>query len=451
MNLFDIIKDENLSKEAPLAERMKPRTLDDFVGQDHILGQDKLLRRLIKVDKLSSIILHGPTGTGKTSLARIIANTTESNFETLNAVTSGVKDLREMIAKAESALGMYSKKTILFIDEIHRFNKAQQDALLPHVEKGTVTLIGATTENPYFEVNNALLSRSMVFKLELLSEVDLKQIIRRSLADYERGLAMFNISIAEEGLDFIARKSAGDARKALNAIELAVLSTEPVDGVVNLTGEVLEQCIQSKGYQYDKSADNHYDIASAFIKSMRGSDPDAAVHYLARMLHGGEDPKFVARRIVIAASEDVGNADPNALVVATNAATAVNFIGMPEARIILSQAATYVATAPKSNAAYVAINKALGDVEALDIGQVPYYLKDGTSKGMEIKKQNLKVEDYKYPHAYPGHYVEQQYLPDNIRDITYYHPTGNGYEKIIRERQDGLGTAVKTNNNNKQQ
>lgn len=438
MDLFGIIKEESLKQDAPLAERMKPQTLDDFVGQSHILSDGKLLNRLIKADKISSIIFYGPPGTGKTSIARVIANTTKSAFESLNAVTSGVKDLRRVVELAESNLGMYQQRTILFLDEIHRFNKAQQDALLPHVEKGTLILIGATTENPYYEVNNALISRSMIFRLERLTTAEVKLITKRAVENPERGLGMLGVTIDEDALDFIAQTSAGDARKALNAIELAVLSTEKINGVLHITTDVLRECVQRKGYLYDKAGDSHYDVISAFIKSMRGSDPDAALHYLARMIHGGEDPKFIARRIVIAAAEDVGNADPNALVVATSAAQAVNMIGMPEGRIILAQAATYVASAPKSNAAYVGINKALVDVEGVDIGAVPYYLKDGTSLGMSKKREDWGDYSYKYPHEYEMNYVPQQYLPDELKNKKYYKPTTNGYEKNINDYFDAI-------------
>jgi len=426
-----MIKEESLKQDAPLAERMKPQTLDEFVGQSHILADGKLLNRLIKADKISSIIFYGPPGTGKTSIARVIANTTKSAFESLNAVTSGVKDLRRVVELAESNLGMYQQRTILFLDEIHRFNKAQQDALLPHVEKGTLILIGATTENPYYEVNNALISRSMIFRLERLTTSEVKLITKRAVEHPERGLGMLGVTIDEEALDFIAQTSAGDARKALNAVELAVLSTEKINDEIPITTAVLKECVQRKGYLYDKAGDSHYDVISAFIKSMRGSDPDAALHYLARMIHGGEDPKFIARRIVIAASEDVGNADPNALVVATAAAQAVNMIGLPEGRIILAQAATYVASAPKSNAAYKGINKALIDVEGTDIGSVPYYLKDSTSLSMSKKREDWGDYSYKYPHDYEMNYIPQQYLPDELKNKNYYRPTPNGYEATI--------------------
>ncbi len=439
MDLFDVIREENLKQEAPLAERMKPKTLEDFVGQEHILGNGKLLNRLIRADKLSSIILYGPPGTGKTSIARIIANSTKSEFVALNAVTSGVKDLREVVGQAEASLGMYNKRTILFLDEIHRFNKSQQDALLPHVEKGTLILIGATTENPYYEVNNALISRSMIFRLERLTTKEVRTIVENALKDPINGLGMFGVEIEDDALDFIAHVASGDARKALNAVELGVLSTEKQDGKLVLTLEILKECVQKKGNLYDKSGDSHYDIASAFIKSMRGTDPNAALHYLARMIQGGEDPKFIARRIVIAAAEDVGNADPQALVVATSAAQAVNMIGMPEGRIILAQAAAYVASAPKSNAAYVGIKAAMQDVEQMDIGNVPYYLKDGTSLSMSSKKEEWGDQSYKYPHSYPDSYIPQQYLPDELKAKVYYEPTRNGHEKEIHRHFEALG------------
>jgi len=438
MDLFNVIKEESLKNDAPLAERMKPQTLDDFVGQTHILGEGKLLNRLIKADKMSSIIFYGPPGTGKTSIARIIANTTKAAYESLNAVTSGVKDLRRVVEFAENNLGMYQQRTILFLDEIHRFNKAQQDALLPHVEKGTIILIGATTENPYYEVNNALISRSMIFRLERLTTPEVKEIMKRAIANGEKGLGMLDVEVDEDALDFISRISAGDARRALNAIELGALSTEKRNSKVSVTLDVVQECVQRKGSLYDKSGDSHYDIVSAFIKSMRGSDPDAALHYLARMIQGGEDPKFIARRIVIAASEDVGNADPNALVVATSAAQAVGMIGMPEGRIILAQAATYVASAPKSNAAYNGINVALQDVENTDIGVVPYYLKDGTSMSMSSKRENWGDYRYKYPHDYDENYIPQQYLPDELKNKNYYRPTQNGHEKEINEHLERI-------------
>jgi len=432
VDLFELQAEKNLLKEAPLAERLKPGKLEDYVGQEHILGKGKLLWRAIKADKITSLLLYGPPGTGKTSLAKVIANSTKSNFVRLNAVTDGLKELREVVTQAKNNLGMYNVKTILFIDEIHRFNKAQQDALLPFVEKGTLILIGATTENPYYEVNNALISRSMLFKLEPLNEENIKCIISRALVDKISGFGNTNICMKEDAGNYIASMANGDARRALNALELSVLTTDrDKDGIINITLEVAEECLQKKHIQYDKNRDEHYDVISAFIKSMRGSDPDAAVHYLARMIYAGEDPKFIARRIVIAASEDVGNADPIAMIVANNAAQSVQFVGMPEARIILSQAAIYVASAPKSNASYMAINNALKDIGEKNIGNILTYLRDQNYKG--AKKLGAGV-GYLYPHSYEGNYVKQQYLPDELLEVGYYKPSENGYEKKIKDR-----------------
>jgi len=432
MDMFELQREKNLLKDAPLAERLKPEKLEDYVGQEHILGKGKLLHRAISADKITSLILYGPPGTGKTSLAKVIANSTKSNFVRLNAVTDGLKELREVVATAKNDLGMYNIKTILFIDEIHRFNKAQQDALLPFVEKGTVVLIGATTENPYFEVNNALISRSMLFKLEPLKERDIEKIITRAIEDKKVGLGNINICIDKEAISYLAFMANGDARSALNALELSVLTTDrDENGKINITREVAEECLQKKHIQYDKNRDEHYDVISAFIKSMRGSDPDATVHYLARMIYAGEDPKFIARRIVIAAAEDVGNADPIALLVANNAAEAVHFVGMPEARIILAQAAIYIAVAPKSNASYVAINKALKDVEEKNIGSIPVHLKDQSYSGA---KKLGHGNGYLYPHSYEGNYVKQQYLPSELNGTVYYESSTNGYEKKISER-----------------
>ena len=432
MDMFELQQEKNLLKDAPLAERLKPEKLEDYVGQEHILGKGKLLHRAISADKITSLILYGPPGTGKTSLAKVIANSTKSNFVRLNAVTDGLKELREVVATAKNDLGMYNVKTILFIDEIHRFNKAQQDALLPYVEKGTVVLIGATTENPYFEVNNALISRSMLFKLEPLKEIDIEKIIARAIEDKKVGLGNINISMDKEAINYLANMANGDARSALNALELSVLTTDrDKDGKINITLEVAEECLQKKHIQYDKNRGEHYDVISAFIKSMRGSDPDATVHYLARMIYAGEDPKFIARRIVIAAAEDVGNADPIALLVANNAAEAVHFVGMPEARIILAQAAIYIASAPKSNASYVAINKAIKDVEEKNIGGIPVHLKDQSYSG--AKKLGHGTA-YLYPHSYVGNYVKQQYMPSELIGTVYYEASTNGYEKKISER-----------------
>lgn len=431
MDLFEIQRKERLKKDSPLAERLKPRTLEEYVGQEHILAPGKLLWRAIRADRITSIILYGPPGTGKTSLARIIANTTKSNFVQLNAVTSGVKDLKEVIKEAKNQLGMYDKRTILFLDEIHRFNKAQQDGLLPSVEKGTLILIGATTENPFFQVNNALISRSMLFELQPLNEGHIKVIVQKAIEDKERGLGSYNINLQDEAIDFLGSVAGGDARRALNALELAALTTErSEDGRINIDIQVIRECMQKKPINYDKDGDYHYDVISAFIKSMRGSDPDAVLHYLARMLYAGEDPVFIARRIVIAASEDVGNANPNALVVANNAAQAVQFIGMPEAKIILAQAATYIALSPKSNGSYVGIKRAFSDIENGEIGQVPVHLKDKSYKGAKKLGHGL---GYLYPHSYPNNYVKQQYMPDELEGRVYYELSDNGQEKKIKE------------------
>ena len=431
MDLFEYNMISKLEKESPLAARVRPEKLEDFVGQKHILGENCLLYRAIKADKLSSIIFYGPPGTGKTTLAKIIANTTKSEFLQLNATTSGIKDIKETILKAKDNFSMKDKKTILFIDEIHRFNKTQQDTLLPYVENGTIILIGATTENPYFEVNNALISRSVIFELKPLNKEDIKEIIIRAIKDTKRGLGNYNVVIDDDAINFLSDLSGGDARLALNAIELAVFTT-PIDndGKININLKVAQECIQKKVLNYDKDGDNHYDTISAFIKSMRGSDPDAALYYLAKMIYAGEDVKFIARRIVICASEDVGNADPHALQVAVSAANAVNFIGLPESRIILAQAATYVACAPKSNAVYMGIEKAMNDVKNVNIKTIPPYLKDASYNGHEKLGNGI---GYKYVHNYPGHYVKQQYLPDELVGRIYYEPTQNGIEKKISE------------------
>ena len=401
----------------PLAYRMKPKTLEDYVGQEHILGKDKILYRTIQADRLSSIILWGPPGCGKTSLAKVISNTTKYKFTKINAVTAGIGDIKNAIEEAKNAFLNPTGKCILFIDEIHRFNKLQQDALLPYVENGTVILIGATTENPYFEVNKALISRSMVFKLNPLTTSDIYKVLKRALIS-ENGLKNYNIKIEDETLEKIAEVSNGDVRTALNGLEIAVLTTQmDKDGYINITNEIAADCVQSRKAIFDKKGDSHYDNISAFIKSMRGSDPDAAIFYLARALNGGEDPMFLARRIVIAASEDVGMANPNALILATSAMEAVHMVGMPEARIILAEAAVYVATSKKSNASYLAINQALEDVANKDTGEVPMHIRNAPAEGME--KEGYHV-GYKYPHDYPGHYVEQQYLPDKMLGTKYY-------------------------------
>ena len=401
----------------PLAYRVRPKTLDDYVGQEHIIGKDKLLYRTIKADRLTSLILWGPPGCGKTSLAKVISETTKYKFTKLNAVTAGVADIKRAIEESDNMLLNPSGKCILFIDEIHRFNKLQQDALLPYVENGTVILIGATTENPYFEVNKALISRSMVVKLEPLKKEDIIKVIKRALTCKE-GLGDYNIKISDETIDTIADIAGGDVRTALNGIEIAVLTTKMnKDGVIELTDEVMSQSMVTRKAMFDKTGDSHYDNISAFIKSLRGSDVDAAIFYLARALNGGEDPVFLARRIVISAAEDVGMGNPNALVVATSAMQAVTMVGMPEARIILAEAAVYVAKSPKSNASYLAINKALEDVASKDTGTIPMHIRNAAAKGME---QFGYHEGYKYPHDYPGHVVEQQYLPDKMLGTKYY-------------------------------
>ena len=430
MDLFDYMKSENLKKESPLASRLRPDTLQEIVGQEHILSEGKMLYRAIKADKLSSIILYGPPGTGNTTIAMVIANTTKAGFVQLNATVSGKKDMEEVVNKAESDLGMYGRRTILFVDEIHRFNKAQQDYLLPFVEDGTIVLIGATTENPYFEVNGALLSRSLIFELKPLSKENVKELILRAVRDDKKGMGSYNAAIDEDAVDFLSGISNGDARAALNAIELAMLTTDrSEDGKIHITLEVAEECIQKKAARYDKSGDNHYDTISAFIKSMRGSDPDAAVYYLARMLDAGEDIKFISRRIMICASEDVGMADPMALVVATSAAQAVERVGLPESRIILSEAAVYVATAPKSNASYKAIGEAQRVVESGVSGQIPRHLQNvhADSHGEE------REQGYLYAHDFPNHYVKQQYLPYELDGHEFYKPGDLGYEVKIKE------------------
>jgi len=427
---MDYQRQEILKKEAPLAARLRPRSLEEFIGQEHIVGKNTLLYRAIKADKLTSIILYGPPGTGKTTLAKIIASTTKSNFIQLNATTSGIKDIKETVEEARRMLGMYGKRTILFIDEIHRFNKTQQDALLPHVEEGTIILVGATTENPYFEVNKALISRSIVFQFKHLSKDDIKNLLKTAIQDEERGLKHYNPEVTEDALDFLADQANGDARAALNALELAALTTEPEDGIIRIDLQVAQECIQKRALNYDKTGDNHYDTISAFIKSMRGSDPDAALYYLGRMIYAGEDPKFIARRIVICASEDVGNADPHALQVAVAASQATQFIGLPECQIILAQAVTYIACAPKSNSAVIGITAAMKDVAEVQISGIPRHLKDSHYPGAKKLKSG---EGYKYAHDYPGHYIPQQYLPDELKDKVYYQPSDNGVEKKIKE------------------
>ncbi len=430
MDLFSYMREQNKEKESPLASRLRPTTLDEVVGQQHIIGKDKLLYRAIKADKISSIIFYGPPGTGKTTLAKVIANTTSAEFTQINATSAGKKDMEEVVEQAKNNQGMYGKKTILFIDEIHRFNKGQQDYLLPFVEDGTIILIGATTENPYFEVNGALLSRSVIFELKSLSKEDIKILLLRAVNDEVKGMGSYGAVIEEDALEFLSDICNGDARSALTAIELGVLTTErSADGKIHITLDVASECIQKRVVKYDKSGDNHYDTISAFIKNMRGSDPDAAIYYLARMLYAGEDIKFIARRVMICAAEDVGMADPNALNVAVSAALAVERLGMPEARIPLAEAVTYVATAPKSNAAYLAIDKALEIVKNTKTAPIPAHLQDAHYKSADKLGHGI---GYKYAHAYPGHYVEQQYLPDGLTEERFYEPTDNGYEKQIQ-------------------
>ena len=431
MDIFEYMRETNQEKESPLASRMRPETLDEVVGQQHIIGKDKLLYRAIKADKISSLLFYGPPGTGKTSLAKVIANSTSSDFMQINATSAGKKDMEEVVKGAKEKLSMYGRKTILFIDEIHRFNKGQQDYLLPFVEDGTIVLIGATTENPYFEVNGALISRSVVFELKALGKEDIAKLIERAVYDVEKGMGAYNACIEEDALEFLADVSNGDARNALNAVELGILTTEPAkDGKIHITKEVAEECIQRRAIRYDKSGDNHYDTISAFIKSMRGSDPDAALYYLAKMLYAGESVTFISRRIMICASEDVGNADPQALQVAVAAAQAVERIGMPEAQIILAQAVSYVATAPKSNTAVVSIGEAMDAVANIKVEGVPSHLRDAHYKGAGKLGHG---QGYLYPHDYENHYVEQQYLPYELTGKEFYRPSGNGYERKIRE------------------
>ncbi|SFB88461.1 replication-associated recombination protein A [Butyrivibrio sp. YAB3001] len=436
MDLFEYMRQNNQEKESPLAARMRPRTLDEVVGQQHIIARDKLLYRAITADKLSSIILYGPPGTGKTTLAKVIANTTKAEFMQINATIAGKKDMEEVVAKAKDNLGMYGKKTILFIDEIHRFNKGQQDYLLPFVEDGTVILIGATTENPYFEVNGALISRSVIFELKPLTADDIKVLLKRAVTDKNRGMGAYGAVIEEDAADFLADLADGDARHALNAIELGILTTgRSEDGLIHITKEVAEECIQKKVARYDKDGDNHYDTISAFIKSMRGSDPDAAVYYLARMLNAGEDPKFIVRRMMVCASEDVGNADPQALQVAVSASLAVERLGMPEARITLAQAASYIATAPKSNASICAIDDAMDTVRQTGNLPIPAHLQDAHYKSASKLGHGI---GYKYAHDYPDNYVKQQYLPYELNGKEFYRPSGNGYEIKIKEHMKRL-------------
>ena len=436
MDLFDYMRETTKEKESPLASRLRPTTLDEVVGQQHIIGKDKLLYRAIKADKLSSVIFYGPPGTGKTTLAKVIANTTSAEFTQINATVAGKKDMEEVVNKAKELKGMYQKRTILFIDEIHRFNKGQQDYLLPFVEDGTIILIGATTENPYFEVNGALLSRSIIFELKPLEQEDIKDLIMRALTDEKKGLGSYRAEMDADALEFLADMAGGDARHALNAIEIGVLTTQrSEDGKIHITLPVASECIQKRVVKYDKTGDNHYDTISAFIKSMRGSDPDAAVYYLAKMLYAGESVTFIARRMMICAAEDVGMADPNAIQVATSAALAVERVGMPEAQIILSEAVIYIATAPKSNSANNAIAAAMDCVRKTGNLKVPTHLQDSHYKGAAKLGHGL---GYQYAHDFDKHYVQQQYLPDELTDSVFYEPSTMGYESKVQEHMKWL-------------
>ena len=436
MNLFDYMRENTMEKEAPLASRLRPRTLDEVVGQQHIIGKDKLLYRAIKADKLGSLIFYGPPGTGKTTLAKVIANTPSAEFKQINATGAGKKDMEEIVAAAKDSRGMYGKRTILFVDEIHRFNKGQQDYLLPFVEDGTLILIGATTENPYFEVNSALISRSRIFELKPLETQDILELIQRAITDVERGMGTYDAVIEPDAARFLADAANGDARAALNAVELGVLTTDrSLDGKIHIDLAAAQECIQKRAVRYDKDGDSHYDTISAFIKSMRGSDPDAAVYYLARMIYAGEDIKFISRRIMICAAEDVGNADPQALTVAVSAAQAAERIGLPEAQIILSQAVTYVACAPKSNAACCAIQDAMEAVETDRAMPVPVHLQDRHYKGAGALGHG---DGYLYAHDYPKHYVRQQYLPDGMEGRIFYRPSDNGYEIQMKAHMEWL-------------
>ncbi|WP_255235494.1 AAA family ATPase [Salipaludibacillus sp. LMS25] len=422
------------SPKGPLAARMRPRTLNEVIGQHHIIGKGQLLRRAIEADRLTPMIFHGPPGTGKTTLARVIANTTSAKFEQLNAVTAGIKQVRDIVASAKDRLTFDHIKTVLFIDEIHRFNKGQQDALLPYVEDGTVILIGATTENPMFEVNPALISRSRLFKLESLQDEDIKRVIEQALTDKERGFGNYKIDMKEEAYHHLIDIANGDARTALNAVELAVLTTDPnKDDVITIDLETAEASIQKRMIRYDKAGDNHYDTISAFIKSIRGSDPDATLYWLAKMIYAGEDPRFIARRLYVHAAEDIGLADPNALLIAQAAFQAVEFVGMPEARLPLAEAAVYLATAPKSNAIIAGIDGALDTVAKEKSADVPIHLRDSHYKGAAKLGHG---DGYLYPHNYENHYVAQQYLPDHLKTRRFYEPSSNGYEKTVQKRLD---------------
>ena len=436
MDLFEYMRTNNMEKESPLAARLRPVTLEEVVGQQHIIGKDKLLYRAIKADKISSVIFYGPPGTGKTTLAKVIAHTTSAEFTQINATSAGKKDMESVVSAAKELMGMYGKRTILFIDEIHRFNKGQQDYLLPFVEDGTVILIGATTENPYFEVNGALISRSIIFELKPLSKEDIKKLLTRAVYDKDKGMGSYNAVIEEEALDFLADAAGGDARLALNAVELGVMTTQRrEDGKIHIDLDTASECIQKRVVLYDKGGDNHYDTISAFIKSMRGSDPDEAVYYLAKMLYAGESVTFIARRMMICAAEDVGNADPNALTVAVSASLAVERVGMPEAQIILSQAVAYIATAPKSNSAVNAVSEAMEVVKETGNLPVPPHLQDSHYRGSAKLGRGI---GYQYAHDYPNHYVKQQYLPYELTGREFYRPSGNGYEVKIREHMQRI-------------
>lgn len=429
MDLFEYSRKKNAKKNAPLAERVRPKKIDDFYGQEHILFHNSPLNRLIKIDRVGSLILYGPPGTGKTTLAMVISNSTNKVFEKLSAVTSGVKDIKEVVSTAKTNLDLYNKETILFIDEIHRFNKSQQDALLPHVENGLITLIGATTENPYFEVNSALLSRCKIIQLKSLSNEDILRALKRAL-HLKDGLKEYNVHVDDDTLMLIANLSSGDVRTALNSLEIAVLSTDPIEDKIVLNEDIIKNSFISSSNLYDKSSDYHYNTISAFIKSMRGSDPNSAILYLAKMIKSGEDPKFIARRMVIFASEDIGNANPEALVVANAVFRAVEIIGMPEAQLNLAQGVIYLATSPKSNKSYIAIKDALKDLDKNPNLDIPKYLLDAHYNG--AKKLGSGI-GYKYPHDYDNSYVNQRYFPTNYSKREYYEPTDNGYEVEIKK------------------
>ena len=438
MDLFDTNREAVLSRAAPLANRMRPRSLDEYIGQEHIIGPGRLLRRAIQIDQLSSVIFYGPPGTGKTTLARIIANTTKANFISINAVLAGVKEIREAIDDAQKALAHYQKRTTLFVDEVHRFNKSQQDALLPHVENGTLTLIGATTENPYFEVNKALVSRSRIFQLTVLTEADLKAIAVQALSDKERGYGNKNVVIDDDALNHLVRTANGDARGVLNALELAVETTAEEGGVIRITRAIAEDSIQQRAVLYDRDGDAHYDTISAFIKSLRGSDPDAALYWMAKMVYAGEDPRFIFRRMLIFACEDVGMADPNALTVVVNAAKAFDYVGLPEGRFHLSHACIYCATAPKSNSS-MAFFDALNTVAQSASDDVPNHLRDASRDSKDLGHG----KGYLYPHAYRDHWVAQQYLPDHLKGQVFYVPGEIGYERHVKERIERYRKSLK--------